>query len=50
MWLIGGSSCNQTLNSKAFGMMQIKIGKLSIVENASIGVLRTVQKEKKKDN
>ena len=47
---IGRSSCYQTLNSKAFGMLPIKIGKLSIVENASIGVLKTTKEETKKDN
>ena len=45
MWPIGRSSCNQTLNSKAFGMLPVKIVRL---ENASIGVLRAENEEKKK--
>ena len=42
MWPIGGSSCDQTLNPKAFGMLPIKIGKL---QNASIGALKTEKKK-----
>ncbi len=47
MWPIGGSSCDQTLNSKAFGMLPIQIGKWKM---HPIGVLKTEKEEKKKDN
>ncbi len=50
MWPIGGSSCDQTLNSKSFDMLPIRMGKLPSglnvkVENASIGALMMEKKK-----
>ena len=42
MWPIGGSSCNQTLNPKAFCMLPM--------ENASIGALKTEKTKKTNTN
>ncbi len=44
MWPIGGSSCDRTLNPKAFGMLPVR------VENASIGALKTEKKKKTNTN